>query len=88
MTARAPTMVRMAKKKPSAGKPADKRARSGAAVQAFIDPEVRAAVDDFMEDYNAEHEHKATLTSTLEAALKMYLTSKGHWPRKPKPKDA
>lgn len=77
-------MEAVADKKPKKTKAADKRARSGAAVQAFIDPEIRAAVDDFIEDYNAENEHKATLTSTLEAALKMYLAARGHWPRKGK----
>ncbi|WP_439628204.1 hypothetical protein [Gemmata sp.] len=74
-------MVSMAKKKPQA-EGTGKRARTGAPVQAFIDPDIRAAVDAYIEAYNAENEHKATLTSTLEAALKMYLTNKGHWPKR------
>lgn len=61
---------------------ADKRGRAGVAIQAFIDPDIRAAIDDYLADYNATHDHKATVTSTLEAALKKYLSIEGHWPRK------
>ena len=45
-----------------------------------IDPDVRAAVDAYIVAYNASHDHRATLTSTVEAALKKYLASEGYWP--------
>ena len=75
-------MIGMAKDKPrTTKKSSDKRPRSGAAVQAFIDPDVREALDEFISSFNEQNDHKATVTSALEAALKMYLASKGHWPR-------
>lgn len=49
-----------------------------------IDGELRHAVDDYIADHNETHDHRATLTSTLEAALKKYLAAEGHWPRKPR----
>ncbi|MFO0799196.1 MAG: hypothetical protein U0804_17140 [Gemmataceae bacterium] len=72
----------MAKKRKAAAAAEPKRVRPGAPIQAFVDPEIRGAMDDFIRDYNEQNEHKASVTSTLEAALKMYLSAKGHWPRK------
>lgn len=62
---------------------AQKRQRAGAAIQAFIDPDVRAAMDAYIAHYNADHDHKATVTSTIEAALKAYLSTHNHWPYPP-----
>ena len=76
-------LTAVADRKPKA-KPADKRARSGASIQAFIDPEVRAAMDSYIEGYNSSHDHKATVTTTIEAALRLFLKSEGHWPPKPR----
>jgi hypothetical protein len=74
------------RKKADAEPAPESRRRSGESIQGFIDPDIRAAVNEYMATHNAEAEHKATVTSVLEAALKMYLSSKGHWPRrKPKP---
>lgn len=62
------------------------RPRPGISIQAYIDPELRAAMDEYITAYNSSHDHKASVTSTIEAALKKYLTEEGHWPRrKPKP---
>lgn len=60
----------------------EKKPRAGVAIQAFIDPEVRAALDEYIESYNQKHDHKAGVTSTVEAALKKYLHDQGFWPRK------
>jgi hypothetical protein len=70
----------VAERKPKAGKPS--RQRSGAAIQAFIDPDIRAAMDAYMADYNSQHDHRASVTSTIEAALKRFLAAEGHWPPK------
>ena len=56
--------------------------RTGSPLGISIDPEIRAAVDVFIERYNALHDHRATLTSTVEAALKKYLQAEGLWPPK------
>lgn len=74
-------MLSMAKKKPGTVKTTPSNPRSGSAIQAFIDPEIREAMDSFIESYNEQNEHKATVRSTLEASLKMYLSAKGHWPK-------
>ena len=58
--------------------------RTGSAINTQIDDDIREQMDAFIADYNAKAEHHATLRSTIEAALKMYLTSKSHWPPKPK----
>jgi hypothetical protein len=71
------------KPKPSDEKP---RPRSGASIQAFIDPDIRAAMDAYMAAYNSQHDHRASVTSTIEAALKRFLAAEGHWPPKsPRP---
>lgn len=67
-------------KKP--GPQPEKKARAGSPIQAFIDPVVRAALDAYIEDWNSTHDHKAGVTSTVEAALKKYLEGKGFWPPK------
>jgi len=78
----------MAKSKPpKAGEPGEEPAkrpqRTGVALNSYIDEEVRAALDTFLADYNDKNEHPASLRSSIEAALKMYLKSKGFWPPKP-----
>jgi hypothetical protein len=45
-----------------------------------LDPAVRRALDGYIAAWNATHEHPATIRTTVEAALKMFLRSKGHWP--------
>lgn len=57
--------------------------RTGSQLNTQIDEDIRAQVDVFIAEHNAKDEHHATLRSTVEAALKMYLTSKGLWPPKP-----
>ena len=47
--------------------------------QFYIDEELAAAFDDFMESFG---ELPPTQTSVFEAALRMFLASKGHWPRR------
>lgn len=66
-------MLGMAKSKPN---------RTGAYLNTQIDEDIRAQVDAFIADHNAKDEHHATLRSTVEAALKLYLKSKGFWPPK------
>ena len=70
-------MLVMAKKKKEGS------GRTGSPLGISIDPDIRAAVDDFVQDYNDKHDHRATLTSTVEAALKKYLSAEGFWPPKP-----
>ena len=71
-------MARERKKKPD--KP---RVRSGDPVQAFIDPDIREAMDAYIASYNAGHDHKASVRSTLEGALRKYLEAEGFWPPRP-----
>lgn len=54
--------------------------RSGVPINTHIDEDIRAAIDAFIADHNAKDEHAATLRSTVEGALKMYLKAKGFWP--------
>jgi DNA-directed RNA polymerase sigma subunit (sigma70/sigma32) len=54
--------------------------RSGSALNTQIDEDVRDQLDAYIEDHNAKNEHHATIRSTLEAALKLYLKAKGFWP--------
>jgi hypothetical protein len=72
-------MSAVAKKRPDS-KPTT--GRTGSPLGISIDPAIRAAVDAFIESYNAEHDHRATLTSTVEAALRKYLQAAGFWPPK------
>jgi hypothetical protein len=74
-------------KKPESEK---KGARSGASLGVtYVDEEIRAALDAYMASHNATAEHPATLRSSVEAALKVYLSPKGFWPWPPpnKPPD-
>jgi hypothetical protein len=75
----------MAKRKQASPGPAGRptRERYGKSVQAFVDPELRDAVDAFIASFNAENDHQADITTTVTAALKMYLASKNFWPPKP-----
>lgn len=68
-----------------AKKKSRKPVRSGLPVHAYVDPDVRAAMDRFIDDHNSKQEHRASVTSTLEAALKAYLAGKGFWPPSPPP---
>lgn len=56
--------------------------RTGKSIQAYIDPEVRDAVDDYIES----NELQPTLTTVLELALKEFLAKRGGWPRQGKAK--
>lgn len=49
-----------------------------------VDADLRDCLDRYIEQHNADekNEHHATVRSTVEAALKMYLKSKGFWPPK------
>lgn len=44
-----------------------------------LDPDVRRATDDYIAAHNATGEHRATIKSTVEAALKLFLGGKGFW---------
>lgn len=72
-------MVGMAK----SNKASEKKnpAKSGA-LGISIDPAIREAIDAYIADYNAKNIHRATLTSTTEAAFKMFLAEQGFWPLK------
>lgn len=72
----------MAEPKKSKSQPATDTGRTGAALGITIDPALRQAVNEFIAHYNAEHDHRATVTSTVEAALKKYLSAEGFWPPK------
>lgn len=52
--------------------------RSGVALHVTIDPELAAA----LADYLAESDPKIPKTSAVESALRAFLSTKGHWPRK------
>lgn len=72
-------MTIMAKDKTE--KPKAKPSRSGTPLGVtFVDPEVREALDAYIDAHNAKDEHKASLKSCTEAALKEYLRTKGFWP--------
>lgn len=71
----------MAKSNPKAEE-TNRPHRSGVTVNTQIDEDIRAAMDAYIADHNAKDEHYATLRSTIEAALKQYLKSKGFWPLK------
>jgi len=53
-----------------------------------IEPGLRAGLDAYIADYNAKHEHKATIRTTTEAALKSYLGPLGFWKSAPAAKKA
>jgi hypothetical protein len=74
----------MAKRKPSTAdaRGPEKNARSGATLNVYVDEDIRQALDEYIAIFNDTAEHKATLRSAVEAALKGYLKDKGHWPRK------
>lgn len=69
---------RRSKPKPAAD--AKKPARAGANINTYVDEDIRAAMDAFIEKHNEKDEHPATVRSTIEAALKMYLKANGFWP--------
>lgn len=85
-------MLGMAKpQRPPKGNGTDepkKPQRSGVALNSYIDEDVRFQLDEFLRDYNSKNEHPASLRSSIEAALKMYLKDKGFWPPPKKPDDA
>lgn len=56
-----------------------KPARVGTQINIVIDTDLRAKVDAWIADYNAKHDHRATLTSVVEAALRKYTAT----PEKP-----
>lgn len=70
----------MPQKKPTKKEPPN---RSGTPVTVYIDSDVRAAMDTYISEHNETAEHKASIRSTVEAALKRYLKESGHWPPKP-----
>jgi hypothetical protein len=69
------------RKKPSKTKPAGKKRkppnRSGEPINVWVDPELRAALNAYVE----EIEPRTTLTGAVELALKRMLTQAGYWPR-------
>lgn len=67
----------------TAPKKSKKPVRSGSQLGIAIDPALRDAVDAWIKEYNAAHDHRATLTSTVEAALRKYIAT-----RPGKPPDA
>ena len=56
--------------------------RTGSPLGIAIDPELRAAADDWIERYNLTHEHRATLTSFIEAAIRKYIATVPPEPQK------
>lgn len=57
-----------------------KPGRTGSPLGIAIDPELRTAVDAWIEKYNQHHDHRATLTSTVEAALRKYIATENPEP--------
>lgn len=45
-----------------------------------VDVEIRRQLEAYIRHHNRHDEHYATTRSVVEAALKMYLKSKGFWP--------
>jgi hypothetical protein len=76
----------MAKSKDQVGKtppedqPPKKGGRSGSPLNAIVDESIRQQMDAYIESYNARNVHPASIRSTLEAALKMFLKAEGFWP--------
>lgn len=77
-------MAVMAKPKPVKVEVDDpkKSNRTGSALSLYVDEDIREQIDAYIEDHNDKNEHHATLRSTIEAAIRMYLKSKGFWPPK------
>jgi len=67
-------------KSDAGGEEAKKGGRTGANINTYVDEDLRQQLDAFIEAHNAKDEHPATVRSTIEAALRMYLKSKGFWP--------
>ncbi|MDB5307049.1 MAG: hypothetical protein JWO38_1251 [Gemmataceae bacterium] len=76
-------MIAMPPKKDRTGKSGPKRPnRSGVALGCYIDADIRQQMDVFIAEHNQSDEHPASVRSTVEAALKMYLRAKGFYPPK------
>jgi hypothetical protein len=54
--------------------------RTGVPVYAYVDPELRHALDRYLE----ETRPNPSLTSALEVALEEFLKARGYWPPKRK----
>jgi hypothetical protein len=65
---------------PATEETAEKSGRSGQPVNIYVDDDIRAAVDAYIRDHNGKHDHKATLRSTIEASIRLYLKAHGFWP--------
>ena len=53
--------------------------RSGVALGCYIDTDIREAMDAYIANHNGTAEHPASVRSTVEAALRAFLASKGFW---------
>lgn len=72
----------MAKRRTGEARPSSAEPEADAKINTNIDPVIRRQMDLFIETHNAEDEHPASIRSTVEGALKMYLRDKGFWPPK------
>lgn len=74
-------------RRPAAAKAEEpkKGVRSGKNINTNVDDDVRDQLDAYIEAHNAKDEHPASIRSTVEAALKLYLKGKGFWPPPEKP---
>lgn len=61
----------------------DKAKEKHTVLNTNIDPNIKAAVEAFIEDYNSKNEAKYTIRSCTEAAFKGWLASRGFWPWPP-----
>ncbi|VTR92172.1 unnamed protein product [Gemmata massiliana] len=53
--------------------------RTGVALGCYIDADIRKSMDDYIAKYNETAEHPASVRSTVEAALRAFLSDRGFW---------
>lgn len=73
-----PFMPQKGKKKPVPATAATTKPRKGSAKTFWIDDDLDAALNRYLEDQEVEPKQKAIFA----AALRMFLASKGYWPPK------
>lgn len=70
------TVMAKSEKKPGGRK---KAVRAGVALGCYIDTDIRRAMDTYIAKYNVTAKHPASVRSTVEAGLKMFLEAEGYW---------
>jgi hypothetical protein len=72
-----PVMAKRRKPKEASASAPNRPTRSGVAINAWIDEQIAAALD----DYVASTDPRVSKTAAIEAALRDFLRKQGMWPR-------